>query len=195
MKKTDNPEWYDRAYSESLKSRGEYSLHPSSSVYILSWERVLEWIGTKDKMADFGCGVGQFAELAISKGKKYVQGIDWSSVAIDAARERNPKHAIAFEVSDIMNPESFSGDYDVAVFLEVLEHIEKDVEILSLVPPGKRVIFSVPSFGYKSHYRCFDDIESVLERYKDIIEIMDTDVVVKGSKNNKLLFLVYGKRN
>lgn len=164
--------WYDDAYSAHLTKKMQYSLSPECSMYYKMWMRVIDWIKSEERIIDFGCGVGQFAELCLKHGKKYVYGMDFSKVAIDAAKIRNHQVEFAFFVKDLRDPHSFYfTHYDVAVLCEVLEHIEFDREVLQRIPSGKRVIISLPNYMCNSHVRCFADGPAISERYADILKI------------------------
>jgi len=165
-------DWYDQAYESQLRKKGEYSLRPESSKYYKLWMKAIEWIPEGSRIIDYGCGVGQFAQLCVYLGKNYVYGCDFSQVAIEAARERNPSLAFALRVKDLREKSSFSFVYyDVAVLLEVLEHVDFDLDIISNILPGKRVIFSVPNYLCGSHVRCFSEPTEVHSRYGDLLEI------------------------
>jgi len=165
-------EWYNKFYALDKQEDGGYTLDPEQSTYAVVWNIILSWISDKECIADFGCGVGQFAQLAIRRGKKYVYGTDYSSVAINLAVIRNPSHAACFEVNDLRSAVACAlTDYDVAIFTEVLEHLENDLGALANVPIGRRAIVTIPSFDYISHYRHFDTIEMCIERYSKVLTI------------------------
>lgn len=186
--------WYDDAYSAHLKKSGEYSKSPEKSVYFPLWEKVIEWIPDKQRIIDYGCGVGQFAELCKRAGKWYVYGCDFSEVAIQAAKKRNPSIEQLFRVKDLRNEDSFNfAYYDVAVFLEVLEHIEFDRELLGRIWKDKRIIMSLPNYMCSSHVRCFKDGQEIAERYGDILFINNI-AKIKMSSSGKCIWLLDCKR-
>jgi len=138
---------------------------PEKSRYYRLWKFILdEHLKLDCKILDVGCGAGQFARLCIDRGLRYV-GVDFSQEAIKIARQHAPEGA--FHVVDVAKDQSLlrAGNYDVAVFIEFLEHVENDVEILSSVPKGKKVVLSVPAFMDRAHVRAFYSPEMVLTRY------------------------------
>lgn len=191
MKTEQTAEWYDKLYQISIARKKSYSVNPEESHYYPLWMAVLSLINQDEWIADFGCGVGQFAQLAIGQGKGYLFGVDFSQVAIEEAKRRNPKKKDFFFIADITKPVSWNA-YHVAVCLEVLEHIEGDIEFLKTIPQGKRVIFSVPSYDAQAHVRFFTDEAVVRERYEPLVEFESIVQISISSRN--VIFLVNGRR-
>ena len=153
--------WYDEVYSTD-----------TSPGYWPGWDIVLGWLSPEDRLADFGCGHGQFDEYLVNHGYNLVYGADYSAVAIDLAKKRLPAHADKFNQLDLRNGSAFKfNGYDVALFMETLEHVPDDLAVLSYVPSGKRVIITLPSFDYTSHYRHFNSLDECEARYKLSIQI------------------------
>ena len=170
--------WYDEVYSQDALGSGGYSEDSEKCIYYPVWQRILSTISANERIADFGCGVGQFAQLAIRCGKQYVYGVDFSRVAIERARELNPAHASLFHVGDLRLSESFAfEDYDVAVFLETLEHLEDDLSALSRILVRRRCVVTLPNFDYTSHYRFFDTVDACVSRYNDLLSVTRQDEV------------------
>jgi SAM-dependent methyltransferase len=181
--------WYDWFYLNDKKTNGGYSVCPEKSEYIVGWEKILSWLPPSEKVADFGCGVGQFAKLLINKGKSFSYGVDYSKVAIQFAKENNPGNENLFFVGDLESSQPFNiFDYDVAVFLETLEHIKDDLSCLSFIKRGKRCIMSLPSFDYVSHFRHFVSLEDCIKRYDSLIDIIDT-YSLNMENNNKIWYI------
>ena len=175
----ESSEFYDTHYTiDQSNSDATYSRQPCETSYYPSWKQVLVWIKDDERIADFGCGPGQFAQLALETGKRYVLGVDFSRVAVEWAQRRNPSIASRFFVGDILSEKVHAlEDYDVAVFLETLEHIHEDLEALRLVPRGRRVILTVPSFSLEVHVRFFRTMKEVIRRYRSVLEITRTAFV------------------
>lgn len=187
--KTVSKEYYNSIYASS----NEYSQTPEESIYIDVWECVAEKIkeNSPERILDIGCGPGQFAYF-LNKKIPQVQytGVDFSTTAIAIAQKRCPNYtfiaANATSVRD-MPPES----YDLVITLEVLEHIENDLELLQQLCHGKRIVFSVPDFDSFSHVRYFKDKEEVLRRYSELVDIQDITEVNISPKTK--LFVATGK--
>jgi len=174
---TEQPSsYYDADYQREWDTAERFTL-PSQSTYFKGWQKVLRWIDSGESLLDLGCGNGWFAQLALLEGKDYRLGIDFSPVAIDWAKQRNPGHAELFVCDDIFNPKYTNLGYDIVIILETLEHIDKDLELLSMIPGGGRVIFSVPAFSLNSHVRFFVTLEEVIARYGTLLSIQRTDCV------------------
>ncbi len=144
---------------------------------------------SKHTIVDLGCGVGGFARLLYRKGYKRFLGIDFSSYGIDLCRERVPD--FIFLVGDLLDPkirERF-GKHSIFVILEVLEHINKDIKLISSIPSKSIVIFSVPNKDFECHVRFFNNSEEVKSRYKDLLKFVDNTEVDKREKPGQKMFL------
>jgi SAM-dependent methyltransferase len=166
--------FYDRLYRTGGHNQ-QYNKPPDATHYYDIWMAVLKLIDKKEYIIDFGCGVGQFAELALKNGHNYKLGLDFSEIAIDKARERNNGYIPQFFIGNLYDGaiwdkinETF---YNVAVFCEVLEHLYKDKWALNQISSGKKIIFTVPNYDSESHVRYFDSMEDVRKRYEKIIQI------------------------
>ncbi len=121
------------------------------------------------KIIDVGCGIGWFTDMLYFNISRNILGIDFSKLAIwFHARRMYP--AIPFTIGDI-----YDYDYtgcDIAVLTEVLEHIDKDIELLSKLPKGCIVYATVPFEKERvdiTHVREYS-INSATERYKNILD-------------------------
>lgn len=123
-----------------------------------------------NRVLDAGCGVGNFFS-ALTERIELGVGIDLSPVNIADARQRFAQHRnIRFlqadldEQADVLRNERF----DTVVCLDVLEHIEDDLSLLTrltqIVEPGGHVLVKVPAcpwlFGSvdiaSDHYRRYN---------------------------------------
>ena len=150
-------------YNDAFRRNKAYSLEISGldSSYKDLFNGVLKHLTKEDKIIELGCGSGQLAEMIINGGFKYVQGIDFSIEALSLARQRVAADFLECDLSMYR----FYNDYNTIVSTEVFEHITKDIEVIERIKTGAKVIFSVPTFDYKSHVRHFETIEQVSERY------------------------------
>ena len=161
-------EYYDKVYSASEK----YQTHGSDSVYKSAWEYILSILNEREvtSILDLGCGPGQFAEFLVEANMdvSYV-GLDFSSVAIQQAKNRCPQFSFYRETLPLKSYSQF-GNPDVLICTEVLEHVENDLELLASYPKGKYLIITVPNFDSFGHVRYFITKDEVLERYSHIFE-------------------------
>jgi ubiquinone/menaquinone biosynthesis C-methylase UbiE len=107
-------------------------------------ERLLEWIGESDRVADFGCGSAH-AAAALGNPERYI-GIDWSESQLDANRERYP--GATFIHSSLYAAPLRDGECDWAISLFVLEHTVFPTrlldEMLRVIRPGGRIAIICP---------------------------------------------------
>ena len=78
--------------------------------------------------------------------------------------------------------------------MEVLEHIERDLEIVSQVRPGTRCLCTVPNFPYVSHVRHFTSKEEVVGRYGQYFEDFEVTAIKGTSGPGIWFFLMDGIR-
>jgi len=136
---------------------------------------------------DVGCGTGQFAAMAKAYGVAYAMGFDFSQIAINIAQQQCP--TARFEVADATSAHALmQSDYKTAVFLEVLEHVYEDLEIIAQVPKGRTVVGSVPNFHTEGHCRWFPSEKSVAKRYSTVLKIDRVITEQNGGTNRWFIF-------
>jgi len=181
--------FYDAVYESSEK----YASNSSDSVYVSVWDKVLNILNEKKfkSVVDIGCGPGQFAEYALKKMPELVYtGFDFSSVAISQARRRTG--GAEFIVGNAFSSQLLiENAADVYILLEVLEHIEQDLELLGSMPSGASIVFSVPNFDSFGHVRFFLDKEEVFDRYAYLFCSLEIEAV--NLKGYPIIYLVYGE--
>jgi SAM-dependent methyltransferase len=184
--------YYDSIYAWDRDGEGRFNSHPSQSYYCSIWMTGVTWIGDDQLIADLGCGPGQFAQLAIEHGKRYGIGIDFSAEAIELAKRRLPEHAGKFRVGDLHSADLDAAlDCDAFVIFEVLEHIEDDLGLLSRIPSGRTLIFSVPSYDWESHVRCFPTAQVAADRYAPLLSSLE---IATASGGDQQIFICRGVR-
>jgi len=187
-------EWYDNHYTVTYEREDDPLSPIADPMYYPSWRKVISWLGEGERVIDLGCGHGGFARAALGAGISYQLGVDFSEVAIKWAQARNPEYAERFKVHDISKPSVMElVEFDTAVILETLEHLNGDLQVLSNIPEGKRVILSVPSYGGRAHVRYFDTPEGVVARYEQVLSVSQSEAVVVGA-NGQTLWLLDGVR-
>ena len=136
-----------------------------------------------------GCGAGQLAKLLINKGYKYLKGVDFSKEAILLAKKNNIQKEHLFEVKNLYDIATYklNSGYNTVIVCEVLEHLD-DLKILSFIPSGTLVIFSVPNFNSTSHLRFFKSPKDIFDRYEKLLNIISIEEVKIGKTGN-LLFI------
>lgn len=156
--------WYDQAFLGSAAQQAD----PRDAGWYPLWSAVLDEIPRDCCVLDLGCGSGQLASMWSEReprGGLYV-GLDFSCERIRKARERAP--TAMFLIADIYSWSSAYVDFptpDIVVMTEVLEHLERDVEVIESLPSGSLLILSVPTTDSASHVRHFPDIRDAVDRY------------------------------
>ena len=100
------------------------------------------------RILDAGCGSGRnMVELA---RRGAVTGLELAPASLEAARARDAGTVVAGSLGE---PLSFADDsFDLAVALDVLEHVQDDRaalrELARIVVPGGRLVVTVPQYGW-----------------------------------------------
>lgn len=122
------------------------------------------------QILEVGCGSGSFAHLLFDKSKLDYHGFDFSEAAINKARARTGKPD-RFSVARAGDDGPMQRQYDTIVCLEVLEHIERDLEVVQGWKAGCACVCSVPNFDQPDHVRFFRHEDEVRERYDQFIDL------------------------
>jgi len=174
-----------------------WGIHYVSTIeYLLSRLCNLQW----QSAIDVGCGDGRMSrELALHFPKNIVTGIDYSDRAIALARAMNADlPGLHFEKRDIV-VSTRPSQYEVAILMEVLEHIPPSeapeflVALHRQLVPGGYLLLTVPHVNkpveYK-HYRHFDDasLRLALEPNFEILELVPFER--RGLRQRMLRFML-----
>ncbi|HEY7033952.1 MAG TPA: class I SAM-dependent methyltransferase [Thermomicrobiales bacterium] len=115
------------------------------------------------RILDAGCGTGQMLKCLESHGEAI--GIDSSSQAVGYAQERGVRRLVRGSITD---PPFRGGSFDCVVALDVIEHVDDDVGILTklheVVKPGGHLIVTVPAF--RTLWSEHDEINQHKRRYR-----------------------------
>jgi len=161
-------DWYDVA----LASDGSKAMLPlEESPWLPMYRAAASLIPATDQpIVDLGCGTGRFARLLVDEGFSNVSGMDFSRKAVAEASGYVPE--AIFGVQDlrefVVNDEIEGGT--VFTCLEVLEHLENDLNLIERIPAGLRLVFSVPNYWSESHLRRFIGPRDVFDRYSSLLE-------------------------
>ena len=105
-------------------------------------------IDADSALLDIGCGAGILAEVTHDKVKKYT-GIDISQERIRQAEERIKFDNCSFEVQDAQHLTFCDSSFDIAVAIEVIEHVPDTDSFLRginrVLVKGGTLIVSTPT--------------------------------------------------
>ena len=138
------------AYKEMIELQEEHWWFVARRDVIESFIKMQMPQGPTSKALEIGCGVGGNVGLLSQSG--HYRGIDMHKPAIDYCSEKYPQFEFeCTRVEDI--PQEFnSNKFDSIYILDVLEHIDDQVEILKsaqnyLTQSGK-ILVTVPAFEF-----------------------------------------------
>lgn len=130
-------EWTNVQYDDQFSNNADMSRYEEI-------QKEIACIVGEHSVLDIGCGPG-----ALAKFIPNYSGFDFSEVAVKLANHPRVWVGSAYDKSN------FNGA-DYYVCTEVLEHLD-DFKVISNIPSGQKVIFSVPSFDDESHIRTFNE--------------------------------------
>ena len=115
------------------------------------------------RLLDAGCGTGQMTKLLEGYGDAV--GLEIAPEAIAYARRRGVKNIVQGSIAD---PPFAAGSFDLVLSLDVIEHVDNDVHILSslfdILKPGGHLIVTVPAF--EALWSEHDEINQHKRRYR-----------------------------
>lgn len=156
-------EHYSEIYARGYDTRGYYPLYQLVIKLIESFP--------SPRILELGCGIGDLGRMIIEKGWPY-RGFDFSEEAIGQCRRLCPEGD--FFAGDVYSPEDYLPvDYTVAVALEVLEHVD-DLQVIQHIPPGVRLIASVPDYDDIAHLRLYKDVKTdIIDRFRPYLHVIE----------------------
>ena len=161
MGKEQNKDYYNKGFASSpyycIGVTAEKSRH--SRLY----SHVLSLLEHDSNILEVGCGTGQFADWIIRSGFNYIEGFDFSDVAVEMSKQRTNRDN--FHVADVNDWNFATDNYNCIIALEVFEHINNDLDIIGKIPAGRTVIFSLPTFDDAAHVRYFKKAYEITARY------------------------------
>jgi len=131
----------------------------------LVWDR-WRWLKKRlpkangQKLIDVGCGSGAFTIGTAKKGFNSL-GLSWDTrnqvVAAERAQLSGVTKNIQFDIQDVRKLDEraeYKQQFDVAICLEVIEHILNDQKVLNdisgTLKKGGKLLLTAPFFGYKA---------------------------------------------
>ncbi len=104
-------------------------------------------INSGAKILDVGCGTGAFAKILSEKYE--VLCLDTSPIALEYCKKRNLTNLYESTLQDFPSDEH---KIDAITMLDVIEHVEDDIELLetayNILPEGGYLISTVPAYSW-----------------------------------------------
>jgi SAM-dependent methyltransferase len=115
--------------------------------HLTAYEFLLPFVRGK-RVVDLGCGEGYGTRLLSSAAREAV-GVDLAPEAIYHARSHYRGDGLKYEYRDIYDTQLTAGSFDVAVSLQVIEHMHEPDrfmgEIRRLLKPGGLCVITTPN--------------------------------------------------
>ena len=159
-------------YAEAMTAADTLAMAPlDASPWLPIYEAAAKFV-PELPVIDLGCGTGRFAELLRRRGHTSYHGVDFAPSVVSEAWLYCQGDGFTFADADIRQWEHGPAlpDECCYVLLEVLEHLDDDLDALARIPPGLPVVFSVPNFWSQSHVRRFLQPRDVFERYGALLD-------------------------
>lgn len=157
--------YYDQKYEHKYHIENYYPI----------FDKVLEFIKLQNhesSVLDIGCGIGECARRLKEIGFHNYFGFDLSESAIREAKKRVPEWSDKFKVHNVYELDSLKFPYDIAIAIEVLEHIQ-DLKFIQILKPGTILIGSVPNYwsSNNEHLRVYPNKFHIWNRFRPYMKI------------------------
>lgn len=156
--------WHDRQIRTTKRHKKNWDELPCADLI----EEVARLVPADARVVDVGCGCGHMAAILKERGvtTDYL-GFDFASVAIDAAQKRAPwAWFVNIDVRKVTFPRA-----DIFLFVDVLDNIWDDVEVVNSVPNGSQIVITVPTTDAPARVAHFPSLDDATRRYRDVMNI------------------------
>ncbi len=152
------------------------------------------WVShEEERIIEIGCNTGNFATVLEKRHITNYIGIDIDSNAIKEARKLHP--GFKFYCTDITENLYYLTKASMIVSFQTFQYIEDDLEVLNNIPPGTKIILSVPNDSYKNKHVRWFELEGWEERFSKFIDFNKIISSKTSRKPGKRIFLFRGIRN
>lgn len=186
---------YNEGYIQGGSDKS-YHKHYTESFYYPSWKYAMKYLLLLDRnteIFEIACGVGRFANFLFDMGFTIIRDLIFAAESVKIAKKRNPAFEDKFFVADAFETPEVAEKHDLVICFEMLEHINKDLEMLNRIPSGTKLLLSVPNFDHPYHVRYFLSEKEVHERYGKVVNIFEISRFML-SEQNGLYYIVGEKR-
>lgn len=165
-------EYYDQTYKDNPKYTCEYYDSP----YYELWKNCITKIDFDKNILEVGCGTGQFKQMLHKYGfsKNYL-GFDFSKEAIEICNDPRcyvgDARSIEFYLKQIPTEQ--------IICMEVLEHLQDDIEVIRIWEKGTPFLITVPCFDDPAHVRWFNEESEIRHRYEIQYNCLRIDSIEK----------------
>jgi tetratricopeptide (TPR) repeat protein len=142
---------------------------------------------------DVGCGPSAMAEH-FAAGQ--YRGFDFAPGAVAAAQARG----LDVWVGSVYDPAAYREGAALYTLIEVIEHLEDDLQVLAAIPAGQPLVITVPSFDDPGHVRTYDEA-AFRTRYGTLLDIacirrfgLREGVWTEGHPGEPFILLCEGRR-
>lgn len=184
-------DFYTAGYARKTVYQLPYHLSPYFAVWTVIADRVRQAQATR--VLEVGCGAGQLAALLLDNGLASYTGFDFSPGAVALARTHAPTGT--FHVADALTTDLVTQPVDLILCTEVLEHIDRDRDLIGRWPSGTHSLCTVPDFPGKAHVRHFTSEAAVRARYGDLFRDLSVVTIRKPTEKPGRYFLLDGVRH
>lgn len=90
--------------------------------------QILEHIHDSARIIEIGCGQGDKLAVVRSRSMENTEigGVDSSEIMLDEARRKYPELSDQIRFDDAFNPQTLEGNYDMVLFLKILQYFSKE---------------------------------------------------------------------
>lgn len=181
-------------YDEAVVRMGAYCQHYTEADHYPLWSVLVDRLRHTqvESVLEVGCGPGRLALYLCDKRVSHYLGFDFSPVNVEWAKRNCPE--FDFVVANALETNLFQDQgYDTVICTEVLEHIERDLDVIEQIRNGTRFYGTVPNFGGKSHVRHFTSTQEVFDRYNSYFQNFSVDEFLgTGKYKDKKFYLMEG---
>lgn len=155
--------WHDREIRRTQRYNKAWNELPCADL----WEEVAGLVPAGSRVVDVGCGCGHLAEVLHDHGVTDYLGFDFSPTAIEFAQARAPwAWFVTIDVRQVTFPHA-----DLFLFVDILDNIWDDVEVVNSVPNDTQMIITVPTSDGPSRVAHFPTLTHATDRFSDVMTI------------------------